>query len=198
MRSSKNIVVTKRDGTLERFHVAKLTNCLAQAIGAHAYDERLAGPLARAVAMHLVDWQEPSPPTTSYIYHCVRTVLQQTGLSEVADALADHRRLRRMRRRRIRVIEPGRPGRGEAWNKSAIVGTLQHRFGLRHAVSRFMAGRIEAQIFTLDYRVVTRPFLAELVRNEVLAWGLADEQVLQENPDSCTRSPDPNAVSEES
>jgi len=33
-----------------------------------------------------------------------------------------------------------------------------------------MARQIEAQVFALDYRVVTKAFLRELVRNEVLAW----------------------------
>jgi hypothetical protein len=46
-------------------------------------------------------------------------------------------------------------------------------------VARFLAGQIEAQVFTLDYRLITRPFLSELVRSEVLAWGLADEDVLR-------------------
>ncbi len=179
MKRKKQIVVTKRDGTLERFSPDKLRVCLARAMHVCSYDPKLAKPLVHAVAMHLKDWADPSPPTTSYIYRCVRAILQQTGLSDVADELAACRRARRARRRKIRVldVESTEP-HGERWQKSVLVETLQARYGLRHAVSRFLAGRIEAQVFALDYRVVTRPFLAELARNEVLAWGLADEQVL--------------------
>jgi hypothetical protein len=176
VKNARQIVLTKSDGTLERFSAAKLTNCLANVLRAQAYDPRLAGPLTNAVAMHLQEWQDPAPPTSAYIYRCVRAVLQQTGLSDVADVLAEHRRQRQARRRRLRVVDSEfARGPGHTWHKGRLVRTLQGRYGLRHGVSRFVAGRIEAQIFGLDYRTVSRPFLAELVRNELLAWGLADE-----------------------
>lgn len=186
MKSTRQIVVTKQDGTLERFSLTKLTNCLAAVMRGRAYDARLAAPLAKAVAMHLQEWQEPNPPTTNYIYRCVRSILQQTGLPDVADDLAAQRRLRTSRRRRIRVVEEHPAGAlGAPWRKSALVASLQKRYGLRHSVSRFMAGQIEAQVFALGYRVVSRPFLAELVRNEVLAWGLVDGPVPREVAPAC-------------
>jgi hypothetical protein len=178
VKRTKQIVVTKRDGTLERFSLEKLCNCLAAVMRRQAYDPRLAGPLAKAVAMHLQEWQEASPPTTDYIYRCVRSVLQQTGLTDGADELAAHRRQRRARRARIHVVTPARPGACERWRKAALVETLQNSYGLRYSVSRFMAGQIEAQVFTLGYREVSKPFLLELMRNEVQAWGLVDEVAL--------------------
>jgi hypothetical protein len=182
VKSTKQIVVTKQDGTLERFSLAKLTNCLASAMRNLAYDPRLAGPLARAVAMHLQDTTEPGPPTTDYVYRCARAVLQQTGLVDVADVLASHRRLRTVRRHRIRVVESAAPGaRSAPWRKSALVETLQADHGLRRAVARFVAGRIEAQVFALDYRSVSRSFLAELMRSELMAWGLVDAKVYRVN-----------------
>ena len=178
MKSTRQIVLSKMDGTLERFSQAKLTNCLAAAMRNLAYDPRLAGPLARAVAMHLQEWSQASPPTTDYVYRCARSVLQQTGLTDVADVLASHRRLRTVRRHRIRVVESASAGaRSERWRKSALVETLRGRHGLRQAVSRFVAGRIEAQVFALDYRMVSRSFLAELMRSELQAWGLVDAKV---------------------
>jgi len=196
VKKTRQIVVTKSDGTLERFSLAKLSNCLTAAVRELAYDPRLAQPLGRAVAMHLQEWSEANPPTTGYIYRCLRSVLQQTGLSDVADALAEHRRQRRMRRRRIRVLDLDPMSAGsEAWRKSAIVETLRNEFGLRHAVARFMAGRIEDQVFALDYRVISRPFIWEMLRNEVLAWGLADVHVLRAiahnpSPPVVTRPPE--------
>lgn len=180
MRGTRQIVVSKRDGTLERFSLAKLTNSLARAMRDRLGDPRPAKPLAKAVALHLQAWQEPNPPTTGYIYRCVRSALQQTGLGHVADGFAAHRRRRRARRRGIRVLDPAsRTHPGQPWSKGALVATLRSRYGLRHAVSRFVAGQIEQQVFALDYRTVLKPLLAELVRNELLAWGLADEQVLR-------------------
>ncbi len=182
MKNVRQIVVTKRDGTVERFSLTKLTNCLATAIRVQKYDPRLAGPLANAVAMHLQEWRASAPPTTGYIYRCVRAVLQQTGLSDVADELADHRRLRSTRRGMIRVLaDSGPDAASEAWSKGAVVRTLAQRYGLRHGVARLLARQVEAQIFALDYRVVTRAFLRELVHNEVLAWGLVDDRTLRAN-----------------
>jgi hypothetical protein len=175
VKSTKQIVITKQDGSLERFSLAKLTNCLAAAMHGLTYDPRLAGPLARAVAMHLQEWSHPNPPSTDYIYRCARSMLQQTGLTDVAEVLAAHHRARTARRRRTRVVESALPGAlTEPWHKAALVNTLQARYGLRHAVARFVAGRIETQVFTLDYRIVSRSFLSELVRSELLAWGLAE------------------------
>lgn len=182
MKSTRQIVVTKQDGTLERFSLAKLCNCLSAAMRGLAYDPRLAAPLARAVAMHLQDWAEASPPRTEYIYRCARAVLQQTGLTDVADVLANHRRLRAARRRRVRVTPVSAGTTSAPWRKAALVETLQMRYGLRHTVARFMAGQIEVQVFALGYRTVSRPFLAEMVQNEVSAWGLTDENMLRVEP----------------
>ena len=182
MKSSKPVVVTKRDGTLERFNLTKLANSLAQGLRLQKYDPRLAGPLANAVALHIQEWRAPAPPTTGYIYRCVRAVLQQTGLSEVAEELAEHRQQRRARRQMIRVLAGGRmSGASEPWSKGAVVRTLESEYGLRHSVARALARQVEAQVFALDYRVVSKAFLRELVRNEVLAWGLVDDQTLREN-----------------
>lgn len=190
MKSTKQIIVAKRDGSLERFSMAKLTNCLDRVMRGRAYDPALARPLTRAVAMHLRDWRNANPPSTDYVYRCVRTVLQQTGLSDVATDLAAHRRLRRLRRRRIRVLATGHAiGPGEPWHKIAIVATLQNRFGLGQTVARFIASQIEKQVFALGYRLVSKTFLAELVRNEVLAWGLADAQALRLEDSHCEPPP---------
>ncbi len=174
-KKTRQILVTKVDGTVESFSLVKLKNCLANAMRASGQDPNLAGPLAKAVALHLQNWPGRQPPSSHYIYRCVCSVLQQTGLSEVADELAAHRRVRSFRRARLRVVGPGESAeRGERWRKGAIVETLEND-GLRHAVARFVAGQVETQVFGLGYRVLSKAFLRELVRNEVLAWGLGDE-----------------------
>lgn len=178
MKHSKTIVLTKRDGTAECFVVEKLTSSLARVLQERAYDPRLAGPLARAVAMHLEECSKPQ--TTDYVFRCVCAVLEQTGLADIAGDLKRHRKARALRRRRIQVIDVAQAQanvRGRPWRKVAVVATLQNRYGLRLSVARFLASRIEAQVFALNYRLITRQFLAELVRNEVLAWGLADTQI---------------------
>jgi len=187
VKRCKEIVVTKNDGSAECLSLAKLSASIARGLRGRAYDARLAGPLARAVAMHLAQWPVTSPPTTEYIFECVCAVLRQTGLPEVADDLLNHRRMRAVRRLRTRVLDRAdQPGnRSKPWRKLAVVAALQERYGLRHAVARFLAGQIEAQVFALNYRVITKAFLEELIRNEVLAWGLADEPTAHVESDSC-------------
>lgn len=180
MRRSKEIVVCKRDRSVECFSPSKLSVCLARGLQARNYDPRLARPLVRAVAMHLQECSDIAPPTTQYIFRCVCSVLQQTGLADVAEDLHRYRRRRAGGRRRVRVVDTGAgPGaRGEPWRKLALVATLQNRYGCRHAVARILAGQIETRVLGLNYRLITKQFIVELMRNEVLAWGLADQQVL--------------------
>jgi hypothetical protein len=61
------------------------------------------------------------------------------------------------------------------WNKGKLVGSFQNRFLLRQSVSRFLAGHVERHVFTLNYQLVSRSFLSELIRNEVMAWGLLED-----------------------
>ncbi|MBK9127195.1 MAG: hypothetical protein IPM13_05275 [Phycisphaerales bacterium] len=187
MKRCKELVITKRDGTVERFSLPKLVSGLRVVLEGRSYDGRLAGPLAKAVEMHLHECRGSTPPRTDYIFRCVVSVLQQTGLSDVAEDLQLHRRLRAARRRRTRVFPAAgaATARGVPWQKTDIVAALENHYGLRHSVARFLAGQIESQVFGLNYRLITRPFLAELVRSEVLAWGLASEDVLQKGAADC-------------
>jgi len=169
------IVVTKQDGTVERFDETKLANCLARVLGELSYDARIGRPLARAIAMHLEHWSAAEPPSTAYIRQCVCAVLEQTGLSDVAAALTAHWRHRRRLRQRLQILEAGATnGAASGWRKAALVETLQQRYGLGQAVSRYLAGRIESQVFALGYRQVSTTLVSELTRNEVAAWGLAE------------------------
>lgn len=177
MKRTKELVVTKRDETVERFSLPKLVNSIRVALEGRGYDGRLSGPLARAVEMHLWELRRGEPPSTDYIFRCVSSVLQQTGLTDVCEDLMQHRRARLARRRRLRVAgaPDGQTAATAAWKKSMIVATLENRYGLRHGVARFLAGQVERQVFMLNYRVVTTALLAELTRCELLAWGLASE-----------------------
>jgi len=191
VKRKKSLVITKRDGTLEQFSTAKLRSCLARVLQAGAEEPQMAAPLAQAITLHLREQNDPELPTSEYIYGCARAALTQTGLACSADALEAHRRLREARRQRVRVYDPIDCSRQPVrWRKGAIVGTLQNVYDLRQAVARFLAGRIEERVFGLGYRLLSKPFLAELVRNEVLAWGLLFERA----PAPGSEVPTPNPV----
>jgi hypothetical protein len=174
---TRPVVVTKRDGTLESFSASKLRASLSMALQACCCDARAADPLTRAVGLHLTRDCAGHQPSTEYIYYCVCTALAHTGLGEVAEELAAHRRLRESRRRRVRVLDQLKSaGYPQRWRKTALVATLRDVYGLQQTVARFLAGRIEEQVFGLGYRQVSKTLLAELMRSELMAWGLLDGQ----------------------
>ncbi|MFH1746797.1 MAG: ATP cone domain-containing protein [Planctomycetota bacterium] len=173
MKRGKPLIITKRDGTLECFSVNKLRVCLAKVLQAWACEPEAADPLTQAIALHLREGRPELMPTTEYLYRCVSSVLLQSGFPEASAGLREHRRLRQARRRRVRVFDTLQTPRSSLkWRKGAIVATLQNVYDLRQPVARFLAARIEEQVFNLGYRLVSKTFLSELVRNEVLAWGL--------------------------
>ncbi len=173
MKSIKDLMLLKRDGTAEAFNFVKLRSCLARLLAAAHEDPELAEPLVRAIAMHLREWSAAQLPTTEYVLRCARAVLRQTGMCESARLLETQHRLRQARRSRVRVTDPRGPATAPVrWRKGAVVATLQRLYGVRQPIARFLAGRIEGRVLELGYPLVSRPFLTELVRNEMLAWGL--------------------------
>ncbi len=173
--SGNQLHVTKRDGTTEVFEMAKLRRSIAAAMRDCGYDEAICDPLARAVKVHLDEIDRSKPATTEYIFRCVRSVLQQTGLEDVSQELSHKARLRDRARRSIRVVGSDIGRRNSvAWRKRELVTNLMERYELRRSVSRYLAGQVEQRVFALNYRLVSKTLLAELVKNEVMAWGLSE------------------------
>ncbi len=168
-------MIAKREGQLERFEPPKPRRCLAAAMKACNRDLRLADALAGAVALHLRDWSAAAPPSSDYIFRCLRTALVETGMEDVAQHLVLHRRRRASQRRGLSVFDVNKSHYALApWRKAAVAATLEGRHGLTHAVARILAGEIERRVLALEYSVVSKSLIRELVRNELLAWGLVD------------------------
>ncbi len=174
MKDSSIIQLAKRDGTREPFQGPKLRRCFAIGMNACGYEEHLAEDLVRAVWLHLKEWPEARPPRTEYVFRCVRTVLKETGMRDVARFLDRFRRERTARRSRVRVA---RDRRGDSpprsWQKGQVVRTLQKRFGLTRATARVLGNEVEQRVLGLGYRLVSSSLVTELVRNELRCWGLA-------------------------
>ncbi|QOJ15741.1 MAG: hypothetical protein HRU75_14325 [Planctomycetia bacterium] len=173
MSDAARVVIAKDGGAAERFSEAKLRRCLRIGLSEGGCEVELAGPLARAVGMHLAEQLDPCTLSTGYLFECVTAVLRRTNLEGAADALEAHRRRRSDSRNRLRVFDPARVKRGAVpWRKSAIVGLLENRFGVRHAVARGLAGEVESRVFGLGFRVVRLPLVIEVIENELMSWGL--------------------------
>lgn len=176
MKKLQELCVTKVDGSIEPFQFAKLRRSLAAAMAACQYDDRYADALAQAVAVHVREWNSAQPLRSEYVFRCVRTVLSETGLEDVARAMLSHRRLRAMRRRRLTILDTRRSNRpGVAWSKGRVAQTLQRKYQVGAETSRILAAEIEGRLIALDYHVVSSGLIAELIRNELMAWGLGEE-----------------------
>ena len=178
MRNARRVMVAKREGQLEPFEAAKLRRCLAAAMKVCDCDERFAEALTRAVELHLRDWSKARPPTTDYVFCCAHTALTETGMGHVAQYLARQRRRRAAQRRKVSVLDVRNPGcAGVRWRKAAVAQALRSRHGLSRSIARILAGEIEQRVLTLGYSTVSTTLIAELIRNELLAWGLADAAI---------------------
>jgi len=174
VKRTQTVRIIKRDGSREPFDIAKVRACLVRAMRSARQSTRFAEDLARAVALHLQGWSEPSPPTSAYILRCVHSVLRETGMNRAARYLAHAHRMREAGRRAVQVVD--RQGRrGRAWSKVSVVRHLQRQYGLRRTTARFLAGQVEQRILALGYTAVSRALLAEVVRTELRAWGLMQE-----------------------
>ena len=166
-------VITKRDGSSEPFSSAKLRRCVEALLRGAGFDPHLATPLSKAVALHIERCDDEAPLTTSYLFDCVHAVLSQTGLRDAADGFQAHRDGRRRSRDRMTVAdELGGTGAAVRWDKACVIASLKGKYGLRQAVSRYLASEIERKVIGLDYQNVSRELVAALTRNELSAWGL--------------------------
>ena len=185
MKTANTITIAKRDGSQEPFSPAKLRRVVALAMQACGYDRKLADPLVQAVEVHLQYWEEPHLPTSEYVARCVNAVLKQTGLHDVRECVAAHRRWRRVRRRAVQVARPVSKRGLRPWRKNSLIAMLKKRYDVGHAVARIVAGEIELRVLNLGFSVISHALLEELVRNELAAWGLlveTDGRVRRQGP----------------
>lgn len=175
MSQARDILIAKREGGIEAFDPRKLRRGLAAVLHACGRESRIADALARAVEIHLGSWSESAPPSSDYIFRCVRTALLETGMEDVALRLVGHRQQRTARRAKLSVYDPDESLFALVpWRKATLAATLEGRHGLSHAVARIMAGEIERRVLALEYCAISKSLIRELVRGELLAWGLTE------------------------
>lgn len=169
-------MVTKTDGSRELFSEEKLRRSLSLALESGGFDTAHAGPLASAVRLHVQRDTDIAGLTSEYLLVCATAVLNQTGAGEAAEELLRRHRERDGLRRRTRVFNPERPNKGlKPWHKSVLVECLRSKHGLESNVARLLAGEVEMRVFACGFQVVRAPLISELLRNELMAWGLIDD-----------------------
>jgi hypothetical protein len=175
----ESIRVTKRDGSVEPFVLAKLLHSircgLMMANETQDLDTSTAGNLGEAVYEYLKATYGDSRVSARQLAELVELVLTQTGHNGAAMAIREHHRFREKLRRSVMVAST-RPGDGRyiqhRWNKTLVLQHLRRRHGLESPSARMIAGRVEELVFSCGLRVVTCGLVREMVKSELLAWGL--------------------------
>lgn len=178
--SSNKLKIVKAEGAIERFQISKLRRSLALAMSGGECDVDLADPLARAIAMYVRGRRSAATLSTQHVFECAQAVLRDTGLTETAMKMARHRRDRARRRQTVLVGDLERPeAEPAAWSKQRVVEAIERQFRLRMPVARILAAEIERRVLQLDYKMISTGLVREVIRNEMLAWGLVCDEVLQ-------------------
>ncbi len=174
-----SIRVVKRDGSLEPFDFVKLHNCIRNGFQTAGESGIVPAETARGLAEAVQTYLEQSSPTrpihTGQIAELVELVLNETGNTSVGMAIKEHHTIRGLHRKYVRVAER-RPRDGRyvmrRWDKSRISRALRDEHGLERPAARMIAGRVEQLTFNCGLRAVTTGLVGEIMRSELLAWGL--------------------------
>ena len=174
-----SIRIMKRDGSIEPFVLSKLLHCIGNGFCTSGEpperSSATARGLAEAVHAYLRKTGPRSPVPTEQLSELVELVLTQTGHTAVGMAIKQHDQLRDRQRRWLRVA--GSNHRNgcyvqRRWNKCRVVEHLREAHVLDAPASRIIASRVEQLVFNCGLKVVTTGLVREMVKSELLAWGL--------------------------
>jgi len=172
--------VRKRDGSVEPFSLAKVTQCIQAGLLA-ANDDDNARSCARVLAEAVQDFlasEGDGPHPASRILEMVELVLTQTGHSNAAVQAVRFAESRQSCRRRLLVASfHPRDGRlvHRRWDKGRLIAFLQREHHLVGPTARMIAGRVELLVLNCQMKTVTASLVYGMTASELLAWGLASE-----------------------
>lgn len=173
------IRVMKTDRTIEPYLHTKVLGSFHHALSAAGHPDLYAAEqMAEAVTFYLYNQPNTRTVTTDEIHLMVQAVLRDTGFTEAAGALNEHRISRKLQRRRIEVIEDEPDPVGlSAWSKSAIVETLMKRYHLNRPLARVIAGSVEEKVIRMGISRIRKTLIRELIDAETETMLRAEEQL---------------------
>lgn len=184
--------VHKCDGSVEVYLHTKVMGSVATALcEGGGFKEGLSGDLAEAVTMYLCRRYGADSVSTDEIHSMISIVLCDTGYSNAALALRQHRINRQLMRNRTRVVYLGQyPAQvlvnnnidssmedfpAAPWNKSIIVKDLEKEAGVGHDLARAVAGAVEEIVLRMGRYHFSSSLVKELVANELWAMRQAEK-----------------------
>lgn len=185
LRQEEGIRVRKRDGSTEPLSFCKLTGGMRRSLEAAGeaigLEAATSAGLAEAIHDYLRRAGREEAIDTRHLAELVELVLLQTGHNGAAAVFHQYQSLRDQQRRRL-MVAGQRPSDGRyvqrRWDKSLVVQHLRRQHNLESTVARLIAGRVEQLMFACGLRVVTGGLVYEMIKSELLAWGLLPSALL--------------------
>lgn len=167
--------VRKRDGRLEAYDEAKLSESIRQAARAAGCDQpALAADLAGVVTTYLERHHGSGEPGSDEIRLMVERVLRENGHGDVADAFlgagdpSDEADLFPADRF---LVDGATRDEVSAWARDRITAALMKEASVDEAVAKEIARAVETRIFARRERRVSTTLIRELVNQELLTRG---------------------------
>lgn len=171
MDRSRTIWVLKRDGTSERFDVAKLTAAIWRAMSRTGASYEHAAKLAEAVGTYVIG-SHSSCVSSAAVFEMVLKALKYVNIAEAAEAAENYCRRRSLLRRQLRIRHEG--GRLTMWAKGWVCQFAFRSWRISRRTARILAGQVEQEILRSGQGIVSRSKVISTLNCLIAAYGLAD------------------------
>ena len=168
---SRMIKVTKRDGSIEDFDVAKLGGMLGRGFRKVGGDISNACELARAIEIFLVR-SKRYEISSSALFEMGLKALRHVKMNDAAEILELHRTLRTIRRRFVRIRHENE--KLTRWEKSWLVELAIRMWHVSRNTARILAGEVENEIISKNQPEMPREEILDLLNKRMAELGLAD------------------------
>jgi hypothetical protein len=167
------IRVYKRDRSIERFDVWKLTGAMWRSMQDTSASFVHARKLAEAIAMHIERCSENGNcVSSSAVFEMVLKAFRCVGLERAAETAETYRSWRSMLRRQLRIRYEG--GALTYWDKGWLCEFASRSWCVSRSVARMVAGKVELIYLLNPHRVVARDAVIEELNRAMSEYGLAD------------------------
>lgn len=172
--------VLKADSSVEPYIHTKVLAALCNGFSERSInDTGLCEQLAEVITYYVYQRQE-TVVSVETVFSIIKAVLTETGYSDIAEALSEHRNKRCIRRKRLEVLQTevkdfreiyrqaGKISK-KRWSKSDIVKQLMETGRFDRQTARTIAGMAEDKVFALGITKIPSSLVKQIVLNDAAA-----------------------------
>jgi hypothetical protein len=172
--------VLKADSSVEPYIHTKVLATLYHCFSDTGIHDITVSEQLSEVITYYVYQREETNVSVETVFSIIKAVLTETGYSDTAAALSEHRRKRCVKRHRLEVLQTEMKDFKEVctknskikrkpWSKSVIVEDLIVNENLDRQAARTIAGMVENKVFALSITKIPSSLVRQLVLNDAAA-----------------------------